>query len=250
MTTSLGDPMDWLVMAITILALTGLALLAWSVKALDAIGAVTAWIVGFWVVMAGDLTWLVVMALFSVIGALVTFYGRHQKKERGLAEARDGERSWQNVLANGGAGALAALAFTALGDHPAAALAFVTATAAVTADTMASEVGCLAPSSRRITPPFPVEPPGTNGAVSLRGQVAAASGASIIAVVAALLGIIPMALAWVPALAGFIGCQLDSVLGATLEKDALRQRPLSKEDVNFLASAVPALVVLVLGALL
>lgn len=237
-------------MAITILALTGLALLAWSIKALDAIGAVTAWIIGFWVVLAADLTWLIVMAMFSVVGALATFYGRKRKKELGLAEDRDGERSWQNVIANGGAGALAALAFTALGDHPAAALAFVTATAAVTADTMASEVGCLAPRSRRITPPFPVEPPGTNGAVSLRGQVAAAVGATAISLVAGWLGVIPLQLAWIPILAGFLGCQLDSVLGATLEKDAIRQRPLSKEDVNFLASAVPALVVLVVAALL
>ncbi len=237
-------------MAITILALTGLALLAWSIKALDAIGAVTAWIIGFWIVLAADITWLVVMAMFSIIGATATFYGRHQKKERGLAEDRDGERSWQNVLANGGAGALAALAFTALGDHPAAALAFVTATAAVTADTMASEIGCLSLRSRRITPPFPLEHPGTNGAVSLRGQLAAVAGAAAIAIIAGLLGVIPMQHAWIPTLAGFLGCQLDSILGATLEKDAIRNRPLSKEDVNFLASAVPALLVLVATALL
>lgn len=60
-----------------------------------------------------------------------------------------------------------------------------------------------------------------------------------------LLGLSPR-LAWVPAVAGWLGCQFDSVLGATLERDAVQtDRPLSKEGVNFLASLVPALVVLV-----
>ncbi len=236
-------------LGITLFALTGLALLAWSIKALDATGAVVAWVLGFWVVMAAAIEWLVLMAMFSVIGALVTVYGRHRKRELGLQEDRDGERGWKNVLANGGAGALAALAFVALDQHEAAALAFVAATAAVTADTMASEVGCLATRSRRITPPFPLEPPGTNGAVSLRGQVAAATGAAAIALAGAALGIISLAHAWIPALGGFLGCQLDSLLGATLERDAVRDRPLSKEDVNFLSSALPALVVLVVVAL-
>jgi uncharacterized membrane protein len=57
------------------------------------------------------------------------------------------------------------------------------------------------------------------------------------------------ALAWVPAMGGFLGCQLDSVLGATLERDATRAGPLSKQDVNFLAGAVPAGLVLAVAAL-
>jgi len=61
---------------------------------------------------------------------------------------------------------------------------------------------------------------------------------------------LPLRWAWVPLVGGFLGCQLDSLLGATLERGAGRAGPLSKQDVNFLASAVPAFVVLLAGTLL
>ncbi len=236
--------MDWWLL-VTLLVLTGLALLAWSLRALDAAGAIAAFLLGLWVALGAGISWLILMTLFTVLGVLATAAGRKRKKEQGLEDEVDGERSWSNVLANGAAAALAVAAWLVLADKQAAALAFATAIAAVTADTMASEVGCLAPRCRRIIPPFPFQPPGTNGAVSLRGQIAAAAGASVIAIASVWLLDIPLTLAWIPALAGFAGCQLDSVLGATLEKDALQDRPLSKQDVNFLASAVPALMVLV-----
>ncbi len=224
--------------------------MAWSVRALDAAGAIAAFLLGFWVAIIAGIPWLILMTLFTVLGVLATAIGRKRKKERGLEDEVDGERSWNNVVANGAAAALAVLAWLLLPDKLPAALAFATAIAAVTADTLASEVGCLATRCRRITPPFPIEAPGTNGAVSLRGQLAAATGSSLIALASVWLLGIPLSLAWVPAIAGFLGCQLDSLLGATLEKDALRDRPLSKQDVNFLASAVPALIVLVIGFVL
>lgn len=241
------SPLDWW-LVVTLLALTGLALLAWSVKALDAGGAAVAFLLGLWVALAGGILWLVLMTLFTVIGVLATAYGRRRKEAQGLVEEVDGERSWRNVLANGSAAALAVLAFVLVDDHVAAALAFTTAVAAVTADTMASELGVLAPRARRIVPPFREQVPGTNGAVSVQGQVAAAAGAVAIALAAVWLIPIPLHLAWVPAVAGFAGCQLDSLLGATLERDALHDRPLSKQDVNFLASVLPALAVLVMFA--
>ncbi len=236
--------MDWWVL-VTLLVLTGLALLAWSVRALDAAGAIAAFLLGLWVALGAGISWLILMTLFTVLGVIATAAGRKRKKAEGLEDEVDGERSWNNVLANGAAAALAVLAWLVLPDKQAAALAFATAIAAVTADTMASEVGCLAKRCRRIIPPFPFQQPGTNGAVSMRGQAAAALGASIIAAASIWLLGVPVALAWVPALAGFAGCQIDSVLGATLEKDASRDRPLSKQDVNFLASAVPAVLVLI-----
>ncbi len=236
--------MDWWLL-VTLLVLVGLALLAWSLRALDAAGAAAAFLLGLWVAVGAGIDWLILMTLFTVLGVVATAAGRKRKKAAGLEDEVDGERSWTNVVANGAAAALAVLAWISLPDKQAAALAFATAIAAVTADTMASEVGCLAPRVRRIIPPFPFQDPGSNGGVSWRGQIAAAFGATLIAVASIWLLDIPRSLAWVPALAGFLGCQLDSVLGATLEKDALQDRPLSKQDVNFLASVIPAGIVLV-----
>jgi uncharacterized membrane protein len=115
---------------------------------------------------------------------------------------------------------------------------------------MASEIGVLASLARRILPPYRVVAVGSNGAVSLLGQLAAAVGAGCIAAAAGPLLDIPWKLAWIPAVGGFLGCQLDSVLGATLEREEGRPGPLSKQDVNFLASAAPAFVVLAVASLL
>ncbi len=237
--------MDWWLI-VTILALSGLAMLAWSLGAMDVSGAAAAWLLGFWVAVFGSLQWLLIMTLFTILGVAATAYGRARKKSLGLGDGD--KRSWKNVVANGAAAALAVVAFLVV-DEQAATLAFATALAAVTADTMASEVGCLSPRPRRIVPPFEAMAPGSNGAVSASGQVAAAIGAISIAVAAVWLGPIAWHWVWVPALGGFLGCQIDSILGATLEGDQLQDRPLSKQDVNFLASAVPALVVLVVFAL-
>jgi uncharacterized protein (TIGR00297 family) len=131
----------------------------------------------------------------------------------------------------------------------AAALAFATALAAATADTLASEIGVLSRTARLVVPPFSAAPVGTNGAVSWPGQLAAALGAGAIAAIAWPLLHIPAAVAWVPAFGGFLGCQLDSLLGAKFEREPGRPGPLSKQDVNFIASAVPAFLVLVVATL-
>jgi len=239
----------WL--AVLILALTGLSVLAYAVRALDLLGAVASFFLGLEVALLGGIAWLVLMTAFPVIGVVTTRVGYRRKAERRVAEAAGGERGVSNVLGNGLAPGLAALALLLepLVPERAAALAFATALAAVTADTVASEIGVLSGHARRILPPFGALAVGSNGAVSLVGQVAAAAGASAIALAATYLLDLPLALAWIPALAGFLGCQLDSILGATLERDADRAGPLSKQDVNFIASAVPASLVLVVMTL-
>jgi uncharacterized protein (TIGR00297 family) len=241
------DP--WL--AVITLALTGLSVLAYALRALDLLGAVASFFLGLEVALLGGISWLVAMTLFPIIGVVTTRIGYRRKAERRVAEAGGGERGVSNVLGNGLGPGLAALAilFDPLVPRTAAALAFATALAAVTADTVASEIGVLSGRARRILPPFSAMPVGSNGAVSLPGQAAALLGATLIAVAAAILLDLPAWLAWIPVLGGFLGCQLDSVLGATLERDAGHPGPLSKQDVNFIASAVPALAVLIIATL-
>lgn len=236
----------------TLLALAGLSLLAYALRALDLLGSVASFFLGLVIALLGGLGWLLLMTLFTGLGILATRAGYERKHAQRVAEAAGGERGLRNVLANGLAPALASLAvgLSPFIPREAAALAFATAVAAVTADTLASELGVLSSRVRRILPPFAAATPGENGAVSWAGQAAALGGASAIGAAAVWLADIPSSLVWVPAAFGFLGCQLDSVLGATLESDATRDGPLTKGDVNFIASAVPAFVVLVAVTLL
>ena len=237
----------WLL--VILLSLAGLSILSYALRALDLLGAVASFFLGLEVALLGGVRWLALMTLFPVLGVLATRVGRRTKQARRLEEEREGERGVGNVLGNGLAGALVALALL-LDPVPRAAaeLAFTTAVAAVTADTLASEVGVLARGARSVLPPFRPAKVGANGAVSLLGQLAAAIGACAIAAG----GMALLGLGWggavTAATMGFLGCQLDSVLGATLERDADKPGPLSKQDVNFLAGAVPAFLVLVAGA--
>lgn len=239
----------WLL--VILLALAGLSILSYALRALDLLGAVASFFLGLEVALLGGVAWLAVMTAFPILGVLATRVGHRAKQELRVVESQGGERGVGNVLGNGLAGALVALALLLDPIVPpqAAALAFATAIAAVTADTLASELGVLARSARTILPPFAPAAPGTNGAVSILGQAAAALGASTIALASAWLLDLG-ALAWVAALFGFLGCQVDSVLGATLERDEVRTGPLTKQDVNFLAGAIPAFVVLVGATLL
>lgn len=235
--------LDWW-FVVVLLAVAGFALLAYALRVLDAQGAAASGILGAVVAFAGGLGWLVLMAVFTGIAYLATRAGKARKRSLGTQEPRDGERGLGNVVGNGAAPALAALAATFM-DPLAAKLAFAAAVATIAADTLASEVGALAGRARLVTPPWPPRPAGSNGAVSWLGQASALAGAAAIGVAAAFLLDFPLILALVPAVAGFVGSQVDSFLGATLERDFFHpERPLSKQDVNFLASLMPALVVL------
>ena len=243
----------WLL--VILLALAGLSILSYALRALDFLGAVASFFLGLEVALLGGVRWLALMTLFPVLGVAATRIGRRTKAALRLAQPEgedQSERGVGNVLGNGLAAGLAALALLLEPVVPAraAALAFAAAVAAVTADTLASEVGVLARRARSILPPFASATVGDNGAVSLLGQTAAFVGAATIAAASVPLLGIPWPQAIVPAVAGMLGCQLDSVLGATLERDAVRTGPLTKQDVNFLAAAIPAFAVLVASALL
>jgi uncharacterized protein (TIGR00297 family) len=235
----------WLL--VILLSLAGLSILSYALRALDLLGAVASFFLGLEVALLGGVRWLALMTLFPVLGVVATRIGHRRKKAMRVAEPGEGERGVGNVLGNGLAAALVALALL-LDPVPraAAAIAFTTAVAAVTADTLASEIGVLAARARSILPPFARAPVGDNGAVSLLGQASALVGAVAIGAGAILLLHLGWAAAAVAAAAGFIGCQIDSVLGATLEGNDGKGR-LTKQDVNFLAGAIPAFLVLVVA---
>jgi len=93
---------------------------------------------------------------------------------------------------------------------------YVGCVATAAADTLASEIGVTGGIPYMITTLKKV-PIGTNGGVTLVGQSVALLGGLAVSLVAFSLGVITLPMVLVCALAGFVGTNIDSVVGATLE---------------------------------
>jgi uncharacterized protein (TIGR00297 family) len=143
-----------------------------------------------------------------------------------MSESEDGHRSYGNVIANGGLPGLVAIFAFITEDWYNGIWMFSAAVAVAASDTFASEIGCLDDNVRMITTLKPCEA-GLNGGFSPSGQKAAFFGSSMIAILAFAawmvanngddsmqIGLMKTAIV---AIIGWLGCQMDSLLGAVFE---------------------------------
>jgi uncharacterized protein (TIGR00297 family) len=93
---------------------------------------------------------------------------------------------------------------------------YVGCVASAAADTLASEIGVTGGIPRMITT-FKQVPIGTNGGITVTGETVALLGGFGVSVVALLLQVITPQMMAICTLAGFVGTNIDSVIGATLE---------------------------------
>lgn len=239
-------------------AIATLALAAGAVatRALTPTGGAVAAAFGIVIVVFAGFPFLALMILFVVASVLATRFRFAEKQALQLQEGTHGERGVPNVVAH----IVLPTAIAVAGGWPSpliplssAAVLFTAALAFGAADTFASEFGVLAGHARSILT-FRDVPAGTNGGVSALGEAWALEGALTTAAVAfglfRLSGItdfsVPVLLA-VGTTAGFLGCQIDSILGETLENRGW----LTKGSTNFLgmlsAVAIAAGCLFVLG---
>tara|TARA_Y100000768_G_scaffold79292_1_gene56235 strand:+ start:747 stop:1487 length:741 start_codon:yes stop_codon:yes gene_type:complete len=188
-------------------------------RVLDRLGVYAAAALGITVGALGHWTWLVILLGFLGTAHKATKWRFDEKTAKGLSESSDGHRSWGNVVANGGLPGLVAIIAFFMDDHENGLWLFSAAVAVAAADTFASEIGCLDDRVRMITTMKKCEP-GLNGGFSPNGQIAALVGSTIIAILA-FLSEQDFQLAGMVALIGWLGCQVDSVLGAVLENRGL-----------------------------
>ncbi len=214
-------------------------------------GSAAAFAVGFLIGIFGDILWLFLLLLFLLTSFFATRYRFSNKERIGVQEGLRGERRYSNVLANGLAPtAIAIFSFVAIPpfSKEVFGLLFVSAIAVAASDTLASELGVLSPRTYLITTLERVRA-GTNGGVSWLGQGAALLAALYTALTAWLfLSVLPGVLGQpatfpsgpllltIPVAVGFLGCQVDSLVGATLEMRGW----VSKKTTNLIATSLGA----------
>jgi uncharacterized protein (TIGR00297 family) len=207
------------------------ALIAWAGyrgRSLSRSGGVGAIIIGTLTFGLGGWTWGLLLIAFFISSSLLSHYRKDDKQ--GLAEkfAKTNQRDLGQALANGGWGAVLAIAYFREPD-PILFVAFVGAMAAVNADTWATELGVLSSTPPRLITTGQRVPVGTSGGVTALGTLAAFGGGLLIGLVAlalrqveAIWGSRPLnrGYLWlvpIGILGGLAGSTFDSLLGATAQ---------------------------------
>ncbi len=233
--------LPWADAGIGVAATVALAAAAVAARALTVAAGAIAAIFGGVIVVTAGFPYLALLVLFVVAAVLATRYGLEEKQRRSVQEGVHGERGVSNVVAH----ILIPTAIAVSGALPGGpgptetSVLFGSAIAFGAADTFASEFGVLESRAYSILGFRPV-PAGTNGGVSALGTTWAATGAVTTAFVGFLIfaafgrglgGLVP----WLVtvALAGFLACQVDSVVGELFENRGY----LTKGGTNFVAMA-------------
>jgi uncharacterized protein (TIGR00297 family) len=192
-------------------------------------GVVGAVLVGTLIFGFGGWIWGLLLITFFVSSSWLSHYRRADKAAVAEKFAKGSRRDLGQALANGGLGAVLAVAFARFPD-PLFFAAFLGAMATVNADTWATELGILSRVPPRLVTTGKVVPPGTSGGVTRLGIWASLAGALLIGALATALTQIGSLLGgnhWqleaisYPLLAiagGFVGSLFDSLLGATVQR--------------------------------
>ena len=206
---------------IAVLALSLLlSLLAYKMGLLTKSGCVSAALMGMIIGGCGSLTWLILLIVFTLLGFVATLVGLSKKREKGIQEGTHGERSWKNVIGV----ALPCIIFAILdvitndSYHYYMTIGYISTIAVAAADTTASELG---PKDERVFLITTLKrvPPGTDGGISPFGTLMSFIASVVVTLIG--WGVINQSFddifILIPMVAGFIGCMLDSLVGATLE---------------------------------
>jgi uncharacterized protein (TIGR00297 family) len=247
--------------------------------ALSGSGVVGALITGTLIFGLGGWEWGVLLLAFFVSSSVLSFYRARDKRNLAEKFAKGHRRDLGQALANGGLAALLAVLSKLLpvgggGWEGAWFFACAGAMAAVNADTWATELGVLSPNPPRLITTGRRVEVGASGGVTWLGTGASLGGALLIGLLGGLIlrqgWTVAGALLLAATVGGLAGSLFDSLLGATVQaiyrcdvcgKETERKvhgcgtqtrllrgwRWLDNDLVNFIASAVGALVAAGIG---
>jgi len=215
------------------------------VKLADISGVLSGILMGFLIVSFTDFRWFVLILSFFVIGGIFTKYKYDYKRAIGIAQEAGGARGYRNVFGNGLVALVCAIAFGITGNSLLV-VAYIGAVATATGDTLASEIGQTHKKLPRLITDLRYVPHGTDGGITTLGEYSALAGAAAIAIIAILFGVGALNTVVPVILGGFFGANIDSVLGAVLE----RRHYLTNSSVNLLATAAGAIAAVIIFLLL
>lgn len=223
-------------------------------KLLTPAGIIHGWFLG--VLLWGSLGWqgYLVMIFYFLVGSAVTKVGLAQKEAAGIAEKRSGARGPENVWGSALTAALCAIGVATvplldggtMGNWIVSLLllAYVASISTKLADTCSSEIGkAYGQRTFLITNLQPV-PRGTEGAVSLEGTLAGIIASIAMALIGWAVGLITPLGIGICTVAAFVGTNLESVIGATLQT---RFTWLTNELVNVVNTLLGAIVAVMLA---
>ena len=212
-----------------------LGVLAYRAKIADVSALLSAALLGVLIIVFSGLSWFLLLLTFFILGGGFTRYKYAYKESIGIAQAKNGIRSYENVFSNSTAALVLAVAYGVFPEHSLPIIyAYMGTVATATGDTLASEIGTTAKGRPRMITTLKPSEPGADGAVSLLGEFAAILGSAVIGILAYLLGVSDnfILTVLVTTAGGFFGTNIDSLLGATLQKRGV----LSNSGVNFAAT--------------
>lgn len=193
----------------------GFAYFAYRLRTADLAGLFSAALVGILLIVFAGVSWFMIMLSFFIIGAASTRYQMEYKKSLHVEQESGGVRGYVNVFANGLVSVCAAVCF-GVTHHPAFIALYLGSVTTAAADTVAGEVGVCSGRPYLITTMKPV-PEGTNGGVSLTGEIAGLFASVFVSACAVLLGVADMPIFIAGVAGGLIGANIDSFIGEILE---------------------------------
>jgi len=216
-----------------------LGYLSYRAHVADVSAMLSATLLGVVIIISSGVSWFFMLLAFFLLGSMFTRYKYNFKLARGIAEGKGGVRGYKNVFSNSLAGLTLAIAYGIFPWHGQVLLAaYLGSVATACGDTLASEVGETYKGEPRMITTFKKVKPGTDGAVSILGEKAAFFGALVIALLAFILVPIDLSLVLIVTAGGFIGTNIDSLLGATLQQKGY----LTNNGVNLVATISGAIV--------
>lgn len=228
-------PPNYLILVLALMLSIGY--ISYKANIADITGALSGVLLGVLIIIFGDIRWFAILFVFLVLGGAFTRYKYEYKQSLGIAEAEGGARGYRNVFGNGLVALILAIAGGVFG-NPIFLIGYLGAIATATGDTLASEIGETSKAQPVEIMSFKRVPAGTSGAISLLGELAAIVGSAVIGILATLLAMAGLHVVAITILGGFIGTNIDSLLGATLENRGY----LTNSSVNLFATAVGALI--------
>jgi len=223
---------------IVVLFLFFFSILSYKKKLLDAEGILTANAIGLAAITYGPNPWLcfIIVVVFFVIGEVASNYPKK----------KHGQRNIWNVVGNS-LPALIILSMVFV--YPEYSLAFQIgffgAISAALADTLSSEVGYYSKSKPRMITTLKQVVRGTDGGVTLLGELAALFGGLVVAII--YFSAYPNLIAFFAILlAALVGTNFDSLFGAVFET----KKVLNNTHVNLIGSSCGAIFALAIALIL